>query len=74
MALEASGIPDSRFAYLDSAIVPEAKTWANNRLVLLGTESSIFDDAYVALMPGSRWLPSPGANLEPGPRRQRRLP
>ena len=63
LALNASGIPDSRFAYLDSAIIPAVETWADSRLALLGTEASIFEDSYVALMPGSRWLPIPGPNL-----------
>lgn len=70
MSLEASGIPDPRFAYLDSAIVPEAETWSDSRLALLGTAGSIFEDAFVALLPGSRWLPTPGPNLEPAPGRQ----
>ena len=67
LTLNASGIPDPRFAYLDSAVIPALETWADSRLALLGTEASIFEDGYVALMPGSRWLPIPGPNLEPSP-------
>ncbi len=73
MAIDASGTPDPRFAYLDSAILPQAETWADSRLALLGTEGSIFEDAYVALLPGSRWLPNPGPNFSP-PGWEARLP
>ena len=73
MALNASGVPNPRFAYLDSAIVPAAETWADSRLALLGSEASIFEESYVALMPGSRWLPIPGPNLEPSLSREGRM-
>ena len=62
LTLRANGVPDERFAYLDSA-----KDWrrlpASNRLVLLGTDALVFSGAYVALMPGAAWLPSAGPNL-----------
>ena len=51
LSLRASGIPDSRFGYLDSA------TDDVNPLIL-GTKASIFQHDYVALMPGAHWLPS----------------
>lgn len=61
MEIAATGIPDASFAYLDSDIdLADAKGEARN-LTLLGTEASLFDRRYVALMPGVRWLPLPGA-------------
>ncbi|MCY4012109.1 MAG: hypothetical protein OXG82_05265 [Gammaproteobacteria bacterium] len=62
MALRASGIPDERFAYLDSAVDWRRRPPTNN-LVLLGTESAIFDGRFVALMPGTAWLPRAGVNF-----------
>ena len=62
LTLRANGVPDERFAYLDSS-----KDWrrlpASNRLVLLGTDALVFSGAYVALMPGAAWLPTAGPNL-----------
>ena len=62
MSLTATGIPDPRFGYLDSAVDPE-KTSARNRIRTLGTEASVFHNQHVALMPAVRWLPVPGANV-----------
>ena len=63
LALKASGTPDMRFAYLDSA-VDWRRTSARNVLLWLGTEAGLFESRYVALMPGLRWLPVPGPNLD----------
>ena len=63
LSVVAEGIPDPRFAYLDSSVEPLAKSWSESRLAFLGTRASVFDDAFVALMPGTRWLPTPGPNL-----------
>lgn len=63
LSVVAEGIPDPRFAYLDSSVEPVAKSWSESRLALLGTRASVFDDAFVALMPGTRWLPTPDPNL-----------
>ena len=62
VALRAAGVPDAGFAYLDSAVEPGRRP-ITDALALLGTEASLFDTAYVALMPDARWLPSPGANV-----------
>lgn len=62
LSLRASGMPDSRFAYLDSA-VDWRRLPASNRLTLLGTDASVFSRSYVALMPGVAWLPTTGPNL-----------
>ena len=59
--ITATGIPDASFGYLDSDIdLADVKGEAGN-LILLGTEASVFDRRYVALLPGVRWLPLPGA-------------
>lgn len=63
LAIRASGIPDPHFAYLDSAVDPLDESWADSLLPFLGTKPSVFNDTYVALIPGTRWLPMPGANL-----------
>ena len=69
LALRARGVPDERFAYLDSAVAWRRKP-PTNRLALLGTESALFDRRFVALMPGTAWLPRAGPNLaRPGRRR-----
>ena len=68
LALRAAGVPDERFAYLDSAADWRRKP-PTNRLALLGTESGLFDRRFVALMPGTAWLPRAGPNLaRPGQR------
>ena len=63
LSLSAEGVPDARFAYLDSTRDAMTTTLANSLLHVLGTEGSIFHSRYVALMPGVRWLPMPGANF-----------
>ena len=62
LSLRAVGIPDSRFAHLDGAVDP-LEVAAGNRLGVLGRETAIFDDSYVALMPAVHWLPNAGANV-----------
>ena len=63
LALQAGGLPDARFAYLDSAIDPfTMRAIEGGALFLLGILPALFDDNYVALMPGLQWLPTPGAN------------
>lgn len=64
VSLVAAGIPRARFAYLDSTLVPEKFTGAQAMLTQLGTEAGLFDPDYVALMPGTRWLPVAGANID----------
>ena len=56
VAVRADGIPDPDFAYLDNAIDYRAIIGANP-LRNLGTEATLFDGSYVALMPGVHWLP-----------------
>ena len=62
LALEASGVPDERFAYLDSAVDWRLRP-VTNWLGLLGRESLVFDTRYAALMPGTDWLPRSGPGI-----------
>ena len=68
ISVVAHGMPDARFAYLDSAIDVPATSLADSRLSLLGTEASLFDTRFVALMPGVHWLPAAGVNFGRGRR------
>ena len=68
LSVVAQGVPDARFGYLDSAIDVPAASLANSRLSLLGTEASLFDSHFVALMPGVDWLPAAGVNFGRGRR------
>ena len=61
LGVVASGVPDSDFAYLDSAVDPR-RVAGSNSIRLLGTEALVFDRAYMALMPATFWLPAAGAN------------
>ena len=66
VTVRAAGIPDPEFAYVDSAI--DYRTIAGaNPLKNLGTEASIFERGYVAMMPGVHWLPG-AATSEPSTR------
>ena len=62
LSLAATGIPDARFAYLDSAVDADRVSGTEASIAQLGTQASLFDGDYVALMPGVRWLPVPGSN------------
>ena len=63
LTLQASGIPDLDFAYLDS-VVDWRRESSRNAILWLGTAGGIFEKRYVALMPALHWLPVPGANLD----------
>lgn len=59
--LQAEGIPDDGFAYLDEAIELQREWHVSSILTRsLGHKSSIFHSNYVALMPATKWLPSLG--------------
>ena len=60
--VEAIGVPDHRFAYLDSVVDPMEQSLMGSPLALLGERSMLFNRDYVALTSGARWLPGPGAN------------
>lgn len=63
VGIRARGVPDPRFAYLDSALDNLARPIDEARVNTLGTAASIFQSDYVALMPGVQWLPAPGSNV-----------
>lgn len=63
LTVHASGIPNSDFAYLDSAVDWRHES-SRNAILWLGTAGGIFEKRYVALMPDLRWLPVPGPNLD----------
>ena len=64
--LEYQGKPDIHFGYLDSAIniYDRTKHTGSHFLHEEGLSKGIFDDRYVALMPGIHWLPTSGTGLE----------
>ena len=62
LSVRAVGVPDPGFGYLDSAVRATDEAVLGIPLVLLGDEASIYDEDFVALMPGVHWLPSGGAN------------
>ena len=64
MSVRAQGVPDPSFAYLDSAIDTARLEAGSSALPALGSDASLFDRRYVALMPTSSWLPRPGANFD----------
>ena len=61
--LQAAGLPDADFAYLDSTLDWRMRS-SRNQALRLGTAAGLFESRYVALMPGLRWLPVPGPNLD----------
>jgi ABC-type transport system involved in multi-copper enzyme maturation permease subunit len=66
--LSIKGLPDPRFSYLQSAFRPETekalgRSGTSGTLPLLGYQSMIFDSKFVALMPGIRWLPTSGPEV-----------
>ncbi|MDE0191116.1 MAG: hypothetical protein OXQ90_07135 [Gammaproteobacteria bacterium] len=62
LSMRASGVPNPRFAYLDSAVDPW-RVSARNVISTLGREAGIFERTYVGLMPAVHWLPASGANV-----------
>ena len=63
ISIQARGIPDPRFGYLDSAVWGLDETLLGMPIVLQGERASIFDRRYVALAPAVCWLPKSGANF-----------
>ena len=55
--LTVQGLPDNRFAFLHSAFNMETLRFIQEDVFLLGRTPGIFHKAFVALMPGLRWLP-----------------
>ena len=61
LTIAATGVPDPAFAYLDSELDMDLIHGEEGNVLLLGTEASVFDARFVALMPTVRWMPLPGA-------------
>jgi hypothetical protein len=61
--LEASGEPDTLFAYLDEVRTPEAINPLQAMAMLLGFDRAVFDRRFVALMPAMGWLPIAGPGV-----------
>lgn len=59
LTIAASGVPDPAFAYLDAAI-DVARLPGRSPLVLMGTEAALFEEDYVAVLPGVFWMPVAG--------------
>ncbi len=61
--LVASGMPNARFAYLDSAVNPTRPETGQEaqRLANLGKKSFIHHSQFIALMPEVYWMPSSGS-------------
>lgn len=60
--IQATGIPDDRFAYLDQA--RDFQRLADSSVRGFGLRSSIFHDDFVALMPGTVWYPISGSAID----------
>lgn len=63
LSLSYSGLPDVRFAYLDSALNISAISQLVYDRSSLVRENAIFEESYVALMPGIHWLPAVGTDI-----------
>lgn len=61
LSIVAEGVPDPAFAYLDGVVQPQLASGNDSNVLLLGSEAGIFETRFVALMPGTYWLPMPGA-------------
>ncbi len=62
LRIVAQGIPNPRFGTFDATLDYESDPTVPNRVVrFFGTDGSVFDSRYVALMPNTYWHPSPGA-------------
>jgi ABC-type transport system involved in multi-copper enzyme maturation permease subunit len=62
LTLTYGGAPNNQFAYLDSRLKYETFTDFNAR-GLSGTEPGMFYNRFVALMPGTYWLPLAGNDI-----------
>lgn len=62
LVIQAQGIPDPQFAYLDSPFnYFTDRTVPRRAPQLFGKDGSIFSTTYVALMPGMYWYPVPSS-------------
>ena len=63
VGIRASGRPDGRFAYPDTPAAALEESLASLPLALLGEQASLFEEGFVALMPGAHWLPRADVNF-----------
>ncbi|MEM7366233.1 MAG: hypothetical protein AAF525_19630 [Pseudomonadota bacterium] len=63
VSLAFSGIPDNTFGYLDAAIKLERGDFSTGQLGMLGYTTLYYHSSYVALLPGSYWLPVSGSGI-----------
>ncbi|MBD3869676.1 MAG: ABC-2 transporter permease, partial [Acidobacteria bacterium] len=66
ISLKAEGVPAEFYGYLDGAKDPMTLTNLDGQLFLLGFVPIIFDDDHVSLLPGCRWLPKSGVDMNQG--------
>ena len=57
VGIRASGRPDPRFGYPDSAAAASDESLLGSGLALMGERASVFEPGFVALPPGAHWLP-----------------
>ena len=65
LTIAAKGLPNPNFAYLDASIDVDSAIGMDNSLAEFGREAALFEQDYVALMHGVRWLPSAGSYFAP---------
>ncbi|MCY3620602.1 MAG: hypothetical protein OXH68_02680 [Gammaproteobacteria bacterium] len=63
LSMQAQGVPDPDFGYLDSAVDWRRRP-GTNLLKYLGTAASVFHRNYAALTPAVHWLPASGSNVD----------
>ena len=66
VSVTAGGFPLENFAYLDAVKNVLTVQSRDAGLFLLGFQPMMFSSGYVALMPGTRWLPASGAEIGRG--------
>lgn len=66
VALQASGLPNTTFGYLDTAFDLLENNVIDGQIGILGFDKGVFTSSYVALMPGIRWLPRAGSDVPSG--------
>ena len=63
VGIRAGGLPDARFAYPDTAVAAMEESLAGHPLALLGDQAMLFEEDFVALLPGGHWLPRADVNF-----------
>ena len=66
LSLRAEGELNPWFSYLDAARNVYLEKASEAQIVFLGYDPLIWDKRYVALMPGVRWLPATGPDVDRG--------